>query len=68
MQIVINIDDEDYATMKALKDNGAHLHKSDYRILKGTVLPKCHGRLIDADYFLEEVSAPTIIEADRSEE
>ena len=31
------------------------------------VLPKHHGRLIDAEYFLEEVGAPTIVEADMAE-
>ena len=49
MQIVIDIPKEDYEYLKAHNKHG--LYSS---ILNGTVLLKGHGRLIDADKYLEE--------------
>lgn len=78
MQIVIEVDDDLYTR---LFDNGgdnyddaANMAKA---IRKGKVLPKGHGRLIDADAVLVEPFgntykdidiAETIIEADRDKE
>ena len=95
MQIVINIDDEDYDDI-ILTENIINLGVLlDLReaVRKGTPLPKGHGRLIDADALEKKMCdreeelgddralwessavsvaldmfAPTIIEADRSEE
>lgn len=83
-QIVIDIDDKTYkAFMELISIN---LGRSNYKgiiekclgaIKHGKVLPKGHGRLIDADYkvssdgrTIESVCgyiAPTIIEADKGE-
>lgn len=83
-QILIDIDDKTYkAFMELISIN---LGRSNYKgiiekclnaIKHGKVLPKCHGRLIDADYkvssdgrTIESVCgyiAPTIIEADKEE-
>lgn len=78
MQIVIDIDDNLYTR---LFDNGdeyvADMRRACVAIRKGAVLPKGHGRLIDADAldrrnvncanvpmnFVDV--APTIIEADK---
>lgn len=81
MQIVIDIDEELYNYMQTEEYN-EHLDKRfDYQIRfsikNGTLLPKRHGRLIDADAVLEEPIgntykdigiAETIIEADRKEQ
>lgn len=87
MEIVIKMSDEDYEYLKTHNKHG--LYSS---ILNGTVLPKGHGRLVDAEAFQKSYCesncgnrkcvdamdecifigdlqlAPTIIEADRSEE
>jgi len=72
MQIVINIPDEKYDRL--LYQDIISLRSY---VENGTVLPKGHGRLIDADYKVSSdgrtvnsvcgYMAPTIIEADRSE-
>ena len=49
MQIVIEIKDELYAILKRDKEKGEYLDLCERAILKGTPLPKGHGRLIDAD-------------------
>lgn len=77
MEIVIKIDEKDY---QSLKDGHISFSVLDV-IMNGTILPKGHGRLIDADELTESTlcktfglrsvdidNAPTIIEADRSEE
>ena len=84
MQIVIDIDDDLYTR---LFDNGVDNYDDAEdmatAIRKGTPLPKGHGRLIDADDLIQELSvvssrpiksqlyilreAPTIIEADKAE-
>ncbi len=81
MQIVINIDDEDYNNITLTGGNTINIGVLlDLReaVRKGKPLPKAHGRLIDADYKVSSdgrtvnsvcgYMAPTIIEADRSEE
>lgn len=73
MQIVIDISDELYARMKIVNNNG--MGSDAIRIiLNGTVLPKGHGRLVDADDIDNHIighvdtrSCPTIIEADKAE-
>jgi len=54
MQLVIDIPEEQYITLNA-KSQEEVLTVIDVSLLikaikKGTPLPKCHGRLIDADY------------------
>ena len=75
MQIVIDIDEYLYKTIKTLGivvEDGDAVAVSE-AIMNGTPLPKGHGRLIDADAVLEEPIgntykdidiAETIIEAD----
>ncbi len=73
MQIVINIPKELYDKMKTYQG----LDNAYFAIKHGTPLPKEHGRLIDADSFVQEHplsfvrdvinNAPTIIEADKAE-
>ena len=75
MQIVINISEDDYNN---IKNYTGFLAYYEYLIKNGIPLPKGHGRLIDEkDLSLMTVhlidgmlvcDAPTIIEADRSEE
>ena len=75
MQIVIEIDEENYEKNKYGRCPVAVMRKS---IRNGTPLPKGHGRLIDADaidtrWSDPEVSetldeAPTVIEADKEEQ
>lgn len=84
MQIVIDIDNNLYTR---LFDNGdeyvADMRRACVAIRKGIVLPKGHGRLIDADELKKTAysstaftsvvdvcdidDAPTIIEADKAE-
>jgi hypothetical protein len=83
MQIVIDIDEDLYKSIIAHRCKTRFQQRCDYEDLKnaiedGTLLPK-HGRLIDADALWkkwvfdaigkQEIDdAPTIIEADRSDE
>lgn len=46
MQIVINISKDDY---RKIQDGRASVSMMRNAICDGTALPKCHGRLIDAD-------------------
>lgn len=58
MQIVINIDDEDYDDITLTGENTINLGVLlDLReaVRKGTPLPKGHGRLIDADAYLKKI-------------
>ena len=48
MKIVIDIPDEDIDAIRYLQKNG-FASRHELAILKGTILPKGHGRLIDAD-------------------
>lgn len=76
MQIVIDIDEEDYDYLYVRKEvEGQEISRYDQLILNGTPLPKGHGRLIDADKLkthfigteqgtdLEVYLEPTIIDA-----
>lgn len=55
MQIVIDIDEEDYENI--CKIGGLFLQKDIVDCFrKGTPLPKGHGRLIDADLLLEQIN------------
>lgn len=78
MQILIEIDEEDYNVVKdmsyAFDSLISRLYKS---VINGTPLPKNHGRLIDADRLqridhivLESAidNAPTIIEEVKADE
>ena len=86
MQIVISIEDEFYDYIKEQVKDGI-TNPLKVAIVNGKILPKGHGRLVDADEIdnniydltrsmdlnygqISEVvdTAPTIIEADRSEE
>lgn len=50
MQIVIEIDEEEYRAISINKGVPYHLsHSIGNAILNGTVLPEHHGRLIEAD-------------------
>lgn len=73
MQIVIDIPEQEYESMK----NASYKCEYAKYILRGKILPKGHGRLIDADAVLVEPYgdtrkdidiAETIIEADREVE
>ena len=79
MQIVIDIDDEDYKRIQDISDVFNSLTSRTYSAIRnGTPLPKGHGRLIDEkDLSLMTVhmidgmfvcDAPTIIEADKESE
>jgi hypothetical protein len=79
MQVVINISEKDYQTLKKKEEFDAmYLNYYEKLIVYGTPLPKGHGRLIDADALnfnadynepliskFDFDQAPTIIEADR---
>lgn len=77
MQIVINIDDEDYKRIQDIPDVFNSLTSRTYSAIRnGTPLPKGHGKIIDvAEYFKKEFgdarefldNATTIIEADKAE-
>lgn len=41
--------------------------KTDFYSCEYKILPKGHGRIIDTEYFLEEVDAPTIVDADEDD-
>lgn len=54
MQIVIDIDDEDYKRIQDIPNVFNSLTSRTYSAIRnGTPLPKGHGRLIDADEFEE---------------
>ena len=58
MQIVIDIDDEDYKRIQDVPDVFNSLTSRTYSAIKnGTLLPKEHGRLGDLDALREEVSS-----------
>ena len=58
MQIVIDIDDEDYKRIQDIPDVFDSLTSRTYSAIKnGTLLPKEHGRLGDLDALREEVSS-----------
>lgn len=79
MQIVIDIDEEDYKRIQDTSDVFNSLTSRSYSAIRnGTPLPKGHGRLIDADELIEgkvandwtriqAECANTIIEADKAE-
>ena len=52
MQIVIKMSEEDY---RKVKDGRASVSSMRDAIRNGTPLPKGHGRLIDADKYLQKV-------------
>jgi hypothetical protein len=75
MQVVIDISEKDYQTLKKKEEFDAmYLNYYEKLIVYGTPLPKGHGRLIDADYKVSSDGrtidtvcgyiASTIIEAD----
>lgn len=88
MQIVINIDKDDFEEIcmqaRMVEDIYSRFGRIRKSISHGTPLPKGHGRLIDADAYIDKyeecgwlddiavdefnVITPTIIEADRNEE
>ena len=49
IELVIKVPEEDYEYLKSHNKDGLY-----NAILKGTPLPKGHGRLIDADYLRED--------------
>lgn len=76
VEVVIRIPKDDIETIENLKRQG-FASRHEIAILNGTVLPKGHGRLIDADAVLEEPYgntykdidiAETIIEADKEDD
>lgn len=55
MQIVIEIDDDDYQFIQDTEFENYVVTKHLYEaVYEGTLLPKRHGRLIDADYLRED--------------
>lgn len=82
IELVIKIDEEDYKEVLEINDRECewnNMHRCYEAVLQGIVLPKGHGRLIDADALkISEnydgidamnavYSASTIIEADKME-
>ena len=76
MQIVIDIPEEDYATIMSDKTHQPRsLTNLEWRIANGIPLPKGHGRLIDGDELESRMKigycivrdAKTIIEADKED-
>lgn len=60
MQVVIDISEKDYQTLKKKdKFDAMYLNYYEKLIVYGTPLPKGHGRLIDADKFLKDNEAYT---------
>ena len=59
MQIVIDISEEEYnlIKMKSYIKIGGVLSQAEWLIIKGTPLPKGHGRLIDADAATKDINA-----------
>ena len=75
MQIIITLKDTTHKAITTLNTISEHLQEEVVRAIKdGTVLPKGHGRLIDADELFIDIewsdieNAPTIIEADKEVE
>ena len=82
MKIVIDIPEEKYEWIKKNNPN-ADINSIVGAVANGTVLPKGHGRLIDADAYIDKTAecnwlddipvdefnriTPTIIEADKGE-
>ena len=70
MQIVIDVPTSTYESIKKTINSGDPLGYFERVIVRGTPLPKGHGRLIDADKLFTDIEwhdiedAPTIIEAD----
>lgn len=67
MQIVINIDEEDFEIMKhniAVDNPLCPINQKEMvtKIANGIPLPKGHGRLIDADAFIKQESCCGYIE------
>ena len=56
MQVVIDIPEEKYLDAKHLVEKGKEDNPVVIAIGNGTPLPKGHGRLIDADAFLDTLS------------
>ena len=57
MKIIIDIPDDDYEFVKEQVDTG-YCNNVRYQIIaNGTVLPKGHGRLIDADSASKDINA-----------
>ena len=75
MKIVIDIDKETYYKVLGSNNRGFLLHAMAGILQAGMILPKAHGRLIDADALTPKIhgtksiiavlEAPTIIEADK---
>ena len=81
MQIVIDISEDNYKLIQDGNYCGILSHEIYNAIENGTILPKGHGRLIDADRFINDFACcgyiedmdvdyfrtvvPTIIEADK---
>lgn len=65
MQVVIEISEYSYIRMKQFHKHGMGSDAMDY-ILNGTILPKGHGRLIDADKCMSEIAkaVPYFINSD----
>ena len=60
MQVVVNISEKDYQTLKKKEEFDAmYLNYYEKLIVYGTPLPKGHKRLIDADKFLKDNEAYT---------
>ena len=78
IELVIKLDEDRYrACQRKVKNPKMMLNDVDVAIATGTVLPKGHGRLVDADAILEDPFgntykdidiAETIIEADKDGE
>ena len=80
MKLIIDIDEEDYKNGTLVKYFNCYSKQLDEIIYNGTLLPKGHGRLIDAERYRNEMLAsrefdffktldmqPTIVEADKGE-
>ncbi len=63
MQIVIDINEEDYNDIKIGNTRLCSIRNiAVYTIANGTPLPKSHGRLIDADALIEQIKKSRCID------
>lgn len=65
MQIVIDIPEKAYRQLKFLNEQGFGT-VIDEAVANGTPLPKGHGRLIDADKFIENIKWTAEVTEDRA--
>ena len=56
VEVLIKIPKDEYEEIKETNTIKEHLNKIDWAVRNGTVLPKGHGRLVDAEKIAREVN------------